>query len=192
MLWSPAKTDWEIKPYVNGIYQGDWFNVADYIRIATNIRFLHHYGQIIYGVTFSITYMPDVILNNFVRPAEINLLESNIYTLAHDLYLPPTYTGKTTWAGNGATPDADDFNRMERALLDIYNDMSSLAIYARFVPTDADSFITADGYVFNVRIPPFLAQEDWRYIDEAADVFADYGAIADAATTTTTDWGRIT
>lgn len=151
MLWAAAKTDWEIKPYVNGIYQGDWFNVADYIRIATNIRFLHHYGQIIYGVAFSITAMPDVILNNFVRPAEINLLENNIYALTQNLYDPPTYTGKTTWVGNGATPDVDDLNRMEQALQDIYDDMLAQVTYQKFVPSGADSLVTSDSLTFKVR-----------------------------------------
>lgn len=151
MLWSAPKTDWEIKPYVNGIFRGDWFNVADYIRVATNIRFLHYYGQIIYAVTFSISAMPDVTLNNFARPAEINLLEDNIYALTQNLYDPSTYTGKVTWVGNGATPNADDLNRMEQALQDIYNDMIARVTYQKFIPSGADSLVTADGYTYNVR-----------------------------------------
>ena len=151
MLWSAPKTDWEIKPYVNGVYQGDWFNVADYIRMATNIRFLHYYGQIVYARTFSISAMPDVTLNNFARPTEINLLEDNVYTLTQNLYDPPTYAGKTTWAGNGATPDAADLNRMEQACADIYADLIATATYQKFVPSDADSLVTADGKTYKVR-----------------------------------------
>ena len=151
MLWIQPKIDWEIKPYVNGVYQGDWFNVADYERVASNIRFLHLFGQSVYGVTFSITYMAAISALNFVRPAEMNLLENNIYTLTQNLYDPPTYTGKTTWVGNGVTPDADDMNRMEQALLDIYNDMIATATYAKFIPSGSDSMITQDGLTYRVR-----------------------------------------
>lgn len=151
MLWSAPKTDWEIKPYVNGIYQGDWFNVADYTHLANAIRFLHYYGQIIYGVTFSISYMPDVTLNNFVRPAEINLLEDNVYALTQNLYDPPTYAGKTTWVGNGATPDFADMNRLGQACVDIYADRIATATYQKFVPSGSDSLVTADGDTFYVR-----------------------------------------
>lgn len=186
MLWSAPKTDWEIKPYVNGIFQGDWFNVADYIRVATNIRFLHYYGQIIYAVTFSITAMPDVTLNSFVRPAEINLLEDNIYTLTQNLYEPPTYTGKATWVGNGATPDAADLNRMEQACAGIYADMIATADYESFIPLGSDALITADGKNYGVL---YFPMEDYMYVYEAVTVSLDYESIT-ATATEFLDYGR--
>ena len=151
MLWSTPKTDWSIKPYVNGIYQGDWFNVADYARIADSIRLLHYIGQDVYNVTFSIADMPDVTLNNFVRPAEVNLLEDNVYALTQNLYDPPAYTGKVTWVGNGATPSVADLNRMEQALADIYANMVATATYQQFIPSGSDGLTTADGYTYYVR-----------------------------------------
>lgn len=187
MLWSAPKTDWEIKPYVNGVYQGDWFNVADYARIADNIRFLHYYGQIIYAVTFGITATPDVTLNNFARPAEINLLEDNVYTLTQNLYEPPTYTGKVAWAGNGATPDAADLNRMELACAVMYADLIGTAAYDALVPDGSDALITSDGYTFCVRVPDggdygyvfatITASDDYELVSEATTATEDYGGL---------------
>lgn len=181
MLWTPPKTNWEIKPYVNGIYQGDWFNVADYTRIADAIRFLAYYGPIIYGGSVSITAMPDVTLNNFARPAEINLLEDNVYALTQSFYDPPTYTGKTTWVGNGATPDFDDFNRMGQACVDIYADMIAKVYFANFNPLGSTALVTADGYVFRVRSTEAPTEFDYGYVYETATIFEDYGYVNESS-----------
>lgn len=150
MSWQTPKTDWEIKPLVDGLYQGDWFNIADYNRIVENLRFLHVAGQNVYSVSFSIMSMIEALINAFPKAADLNVLEDNVYTLTQNLYSPPAYTGKKTWIGNGATPTVDDLNRLEQALADIYANLLTLATYGAFVPSDADAFVTSDGLTFRV------------------------------------------
>jgi len=150
MAWQTPKTDWEIKPYLNGRYQGDWFNVEDYNRIAGNQRYLHAAGQNVYGVTFSIASMVDQVINAFPHAIDINVLEDNLYAIVSNTYSPPDYTGKKTWTGNGATPTVDDLNRIERACADILAKYDETPLKA-LVTATAEPFITSDGNTFMVR-----------------------------------------
>lgn len=138
-MWQTPKTDWEIKPLINGLYQGDWFNVEDYNRIIGNLRYLHAAGQNVYDVAFSILGMSTKDRTGFPRAGDINALEDNLYAITQSTYNPPDYSGKKTWAGNGATPTVDDLNRLERACA---------AIYAQLNETPLRTYITVDGETF--------------------------------------------
>lgn len=150
MNWQTPKTNWEVKPYVNGMYQGDWFNVADYERIVNNIRYLHAVGQNVYSVIFDLVSMITITQSSYPTADILNALEDNIYALTHNLYSPPAYTGKKTWAANGNTPDFSDLNRFEQTIASIYEDMMSQVYYVPFVPAGSNSFVTSDGLIFRV------------------------------------------
>ena len=149
-MWQTPKTDWEIKPYVNGLYQGDWFNIEDYNRIVGNLRYLHAAGQNVYAVLFSILGMSSAVRNVFPKAADINALENVLYTLTQNTYVPPTYAGKKTWAGGGVTPIVDDLNRIEQACADLYAQFNETPL-ENFIPSDADSLITSDGNTLMTR-----------------------------------------
>jgi len=149
-MWQTPKTDWEIKPYVDGRYQGDWFNVDDYNRIIGNLRYLHAAGQNVYGVAFDILGMSTADTTGFPHASDINALEDNLYTLTQNTYSPPDYTGKKTWAGNGSTPTTDDLNRIEQACAAIYSKLNETPL-ANFLTFDGGAFITNDGYTLMVR-----------------------------------------
>lgn len=149
-MWQTPKTDWEIKPYVNGIYQGDWFNIEDYNRIIENIRYLHAAGQNVYANVFAILGMSPAVRNAFPRASEINTLENALYALIQNTYSPPSYTGKKTWVGGSATLTFEDLNRIEQACLSLYNKYNETAL-KRYVPSDATSLVTSDGSTFMTR-----------------------------------------
>ena len=138
-MWQTPKTDWEIKPLVNGRYMGDWFNVEDYNRIIGNLRYLHAAGQNVYAVVFDILGMSSQDRSGFPRADDINALEESLYRIATYTYTPPDYTGKSVWAGNGKTPTADDLNRIERACA---------AVYTKLNETPLKAFRTAEGGAF--------------------------------------------
>lgn len=149
MGWLTPKTNWEIKPFVDGLYQGDWFNVADYNRIAGNLRYLHAAGQNVYSVSFSIPSITDQTLNGYPHAGDMNALEDALYAIASNTIMPGDYSGKATWTGNGATPTVDDLNRIERACADIYLALAETAVND-FYTSDEERFFVPGG-AFRVR-----------------------------------------
>ena len=149
-MWQTPKTNWEIKPYINGIYQGDWFNIEDYNRIVGNIRYLHAAGQNVYAKVFSILGLSPAVRNAFPRAGDINTLENALYALVQNTYSPPSYTGKKTWVGGSATPTFEDLNRIEQACLSLYNKYNETAL-KRYVPSGATSLLTSAGLTFTTR-----------------------------------------
>jgi hypothetical protein len=149
-MWQTPKTNWEIQPYVNGRYQGDWFNIADYNRIVGNLRYLHAAGQNVYDAVFSILGMSSALISGFPVAGDINALEDSLLALAENTYSPPTYTGKKTWAAGGVTPITDDLNRIEQACADIYAKYNETPL-ENFIPDDADGLLTNMGNTFMTR-----------------------------------------
>lgn len=188
-MWQTPKTDWEIKPYIDGRYQGDWFNVDDYNRIVGNLRYLHAAGQNVYDVVFDILGMSAADTEGFPHAGDINALEDSLYALTQNTYAPPDYTGKKTWAGNGSTPTVDDLNRIEQACLDLRAKYDETNM-RRFVPYGADSLVTSDGYVFMTRSVAGLEADDYGFVAFAADETEDFGTVPEAATETE-DWGLV-
>lgn len=119
MAWQTPKTDWKIQPALNGMYNGDWFNAADYNRIAGNLEYLASIGATAYK-PFSIQPMPTVTYQSYGLASYINLIETNLYTITSNTYTPPMYSGKKTWVANGAAPSVDDLNRWEQSIQAIY------------------------------------------------------------------------
>lgn len=149
-MWQTPKTDWEVKPYVNGRYQGDWFNVADYNRIVGNLRYLHAAGQNVYATVFSILGMSSALIGEFPRADDINVLEDSLFALTENTYSPPDYTGKKTWAAGGVTPIADDLNRIEQACADLYAEYNETSL-ENFIPDGADGLLTSTSDTFMTR-----------------------------------------
>lgn len=149
-MWQEPKTDWEIKPYINGLYNGDWFNAEDYNRIAVNLRYLRIVGQTLYGVIISLVEMPAVTVNTYPRASMFQAVEDNLYAIISRTYTPAAYTGKRTWADNGATPTVGDLNRIERSCAQLLAKFDETPL-AALVTSGGDDFITVDGNNFMVR-----------------------------------------
>lgn len=151
MGWLTPKTNWEIKPLVDGLYQGDWFNYTDFNRIAGNLRYLHAAGQNVYSATFSIPSITDQSVNNIPHASDLNALEDALYAIATNTFMPEDYSGKVTWVANGATPTVDDLNRIEEAIADIYTELNAVSILQQFSTDSSEPVITSDGSYFMVR-----------------------------------------
>lgn len=149
MSWQQPKTDWEIKPRVNGMYNGDWFNLEDYERITCNLATLQILGSNIYGAGIPSVGMPTRYRTGYPRAEDFNAIENNLLALAQKTVFPATYSGRKLWEANGSTPTVDDLNRIEGAILTLHENYLSLGIWAEFIPADSeDGLLTADGTLF--------------------------------------------
>lgn len=117
MPWQDPKTDWKIQQYgPNGEYQGDWFSLADYARVKSNIEYL---GEIT-GVP--LVQMPEQTHTVEGPLADIfNNIEQNLERIASMWYRPTGFQPSKTWAGNMFAPAVDDWNRWERNAALLYS-----------------------------------------------------------------------
>lgn len=148
MTFITPKTDWEIKPRVNGMYNGDWFNLEDYERITCNLATLQVLGQNIYSVSIPFVGMPTRYRSEYPRAEDFNGIEENLLALAQKTLFPSGYDGRKTWLPNGPTPTVEDLNRIEGAMLKLYETYRSVGTWTEFVPADEDGLLTADGTSF--------------------------------------------
>lgn len=123
MAWSTPKTDW-YGATVDGVYTGDRFNAVDYNRIKNNLAYLRDLAVTMYD-TFTITApSEDKAVGDYFYADEINQMESNLETInAHTL--AREYGDAPTYADNGSTMDYTELNRLEGAILDLYDRLTN-------------------------------------------------------------------
>lgn len=115
MAWAIPKTDWA---------PGDRFNVTDYNRIKNNLAYLHDLGTELYP-SFSIEDMgADKDVTGHYFASEFNVLENNLNAINSGTY-PRDYGGGQTFADNGPFIGYAELNRLEAAVLGIYNTLTS-------------------------------------------------------------------
>lgn len=148
MSWQQPKTDWEIKPRVNGMYNGDWFNLEDYERITCNLATLQILGSNIYGAGIPSVGMPTRYRNEYPRAEDFNAIENNLLSLVQKTIFPTGYEGRKNWAPNGPTPTVEDLNRIEGAIQKLHENYYSVGNWTEFNPLDGDGLLTADGTLF--------------------------------------------
>lgn len=121
MAWIQPKTDWQ-GSWSNGVYTGDYLNLADYNRIKNNLQELRDMAIKLYP-EFLVNTGPDwTDYNTRPYPADFNRLESNMETIRKNTF--PFQTGSTkTYYGNVAAIDFTELNRLESATLLIYNNL---------------------------------------------------------------------
>lgn len=123
MAWVQPKTDWHCD-IIDGVYNGDRFNASDYNRIKNNIYHLHTLALSLYK---SFNIQPDggdKQVGEYFYADEINKLESNLDTINNNT-LNRQYGSTPTYVDNGNTFDFNELNRLESAILDLYNRMSN-------------------------------------------------------------------
>ena len=124
MAWETPKTNWNGDVNEEGIYIGDRFNAIDFNRIKNNLEYLRELAVSLYK-DFPINILgSDRTPSDYFYADEINLLENNLQiintnTLKRSYGTPPTYTD------NGKTMDFKELNRLERAMLDLYNRLTN-------------------------------------------------------------------
>lgn len=124
MAWQTPKTDWYGGVDVNGDYIGDRFNATDYNRIKNNLIFLRELAITMYE-TFNIqTVSTDKTTADFFYADEINKMEENLDTINQNT-LNRSYGTAPVFTANGNTPVYTELNRLEGAILDLYNRLNN-------------------------------------------------------------------
>lgn len=123
MSWSTPKTDWYGET-TDGVYSGDRFNATDYNRIKNNLDALRELAITLFD-EFSIASMgDDKSVEDYFYADEINQLEANLNTInANTLQL--SYGTSPTYYDNGNTMDFNELNRLEGAILDLYDKITN-------------------------------------------------------------------
>ena len=124
MAWETPKTNWYGTTDANGNYVGDRFNAVDFNRVKNNLAYLRDLSIQLYEEFSIVSLGADRTPVNYFYADEINQLEENLDTINTNT-LKRTYGTAPFYVGNGNTPDFDELNRLESAILDLYDRLTN-------------------------------------------------------------------
>ena len=117
MAWTTPKTDWYgVTNPSDGVYTGDRFNAVDFNRIKNNLTYLREFSIV--------SLCADRTYSDYFYADEINQLEENLKTI-NNKTLKRSYGNPPTYVANGNTMDFAELNRLERAILDLYDRLTN-------------------------------------------------------------------
>lgn len=120
MTWETPKTDWHGSVDAEGNYSGDRFNAADFNRIKNNLDYLRDMAIKLYKEFSLVSLGADRTPRDYFYADEINQLEANLNTLNVNT-LNVSYGSAPTYVDNGNTMGFTELNRLESAILDLYD-----------------------------------------------------------------------
>ena len=120
MAWQTPKTDWHGSTNSEGVYTGDRFNASDFNRIKNNLTFLRDMAIKLYKEFSLVSLGDDRVPGDYFYADEINAMEVNLVTINTNS-LKRSYGTAPTYTANGNTMDFKELNRLEGAMLDLYN-----------------------------------------------------------------------
>lgn len=120
MAWSTPKTDWYGYTDSDGVYTGDRFNAEDYNRIKNNLEYLLEMAKVLFEEFEIGDVGDDKTEEDYFYADEINQLEENLETI-NSYTLQLSYGDAPTYEENGLIMDYTELNRLESAILDLYN-----------------------------------------------------------------------
>lgn len=124
MAWTTPKTDWYGTTDADGVYIGDRFNAADFNRIKNNLDFLRDLAIKLYDEFSLVSLGQDRVPGDYFYADEINQLEENLVTLNANT-LQRNYGTAPVYNANGNTMDFTELNRLEGAILDLYDRLNN-------------------------------------------------------------------
>lgn len=124
MAWTTPKTDWYGTTDADGVYIGDRFNAADFNRIKNNLDFLRDLAIKLYDEFSLVSLGQDRVPGDYFYADEINQLEENLVTLNANT-LRRNYGAAPVYNANGNTMDFTELNRLEGAILDLYDRLNN-------------------------------------------------------------------
>lgn len=124
MAWETPKTDWYGSTDSEGVYTGDRFNATDFNRIKNNLNYLRDLAITLYTEFSLVNLGNDRTPKDYFYADEINQLEENLKTLNSNT-LQRAYGTAPTYNENGLTMDYTELNRLESAILDLYNRLTN-------------------------------------------------------------------
>ena len=118
------KTNWNGGTAADGTYIGDRFNAVDFNRIKNNLDYLRELAIKLYD-EFAINALgSDRTPADYFYADEINQLEENL-TIINNNTLKRHYGTAPTYVNNGRTMDFTELNRLESAILDLYDRLTN-------------------------------------------------------------------
>lgn len=124
MAWETPKTNWHSSFDADGNYTGDHFNASDFNRIKNNLDYLRELAIKLYD-EFTINALgSDRTPADYFYADEINRLEENLTTI-NNKTLRRSYGIVPTYVDNGRTMDFAELNRLESAILDLYDRLTN-------------------------------------------------------------------
>lgn len=120
MAWETPKTDWYGATDADGNYAGDRFNAADFNRIKNNLDYLRELAIKLYEEFSLVSLGEERTPVDYFYADEINQLEENLNTV-NDNTLQRSYGTAPTYVDNGNVMDYVELNRLEGAILDLYD-----------------------------------------------------------------------
>lgn len=124
MAWETPKTNWYGTTDADGNYVGDRFNAVDFNRIKNNLTYLRELSIKLYEEFSIVSLGADRTPANYFYADEINQLEENLDTINANT-LQRSYGTPPVYVDNGNTPDFDELNRLESAILDLYDRLTN-------------------------------------------------------------------
>lgn len=123
-MWETPKTDWHYELDSEGLYVGDRFNAADFNRIKNNLEHLRGLAIKMYN-DFTIHALgADRTPKDYFYADEINQLEENLNTV-NEKSIKGAYGSAPSYTANGNIMDFAELNRLEGAILDLYDKLSN-------------------------------------------------------------------
>lgn len=123
MTWEAPKTDW-FGQMVDGVYVGDRFNATDFNRIKNNLSYLRELALKMYDEFTIHSLGEDRSPVDFFYADEINKLEENLNTINSNT-IKRSYGVAPTYTDNGNTMTFTELNRLESAILDLYDRLTN-------------------------------------------------------------------
>lgn len=123
-MWQTPKTNWYGRADPEGKYTGDRFNASDFNRIKNNLQHLRNMAVAMYEEFNIISLGTDRTPADYFYADEINQLENNLNTVNNNT-LKRNYGSPPFYVDNGNTIDFNELNRLEGAILDLYNLLSN-------------------------------------------------------------------
>lgn len=124
MAWETPKTDWYGRVDENGVYTGDRFNAEDFNRIKNNLEHLRDMAIKLYAEFSIVSLGDDRTPRDYFYADEINQMEANLNTINSNT-LQRSYGSAPSYIENGNTMNFADLNRLEGAILDLYDKLNN-------------------------------------------------------------------
>lgn len=116
--WQKPKTDWHGSFDENGDYHGDYFNLEDYNRLNENLHVLRNLSLLLYN-DFTINQEEKRTYSDYIYAEDINNIENNLNKINSCTFKLDLGNSKT-YVDNGNFIDFNELNRLEKAMLKIY------------------------------------------------------------------------
>ena len=123
-MWVTPKTDWHYELDSDGLYIGDRFNAVDFNRIKNNLEYLRGLAIKMYDEFTIHALGTDRTPTDYFYADEINQLEENLNTINYNS-IKRSYGTAPSYTANGNIMDFTELNRLEGAILDLYDKLSN-------------------------------------------------------------------